>query len=593
MHSHSETGLLSGRGGRDLFAACARLDNRAELAEALGLPAAELVRTSDAALLLAMFERWGGDGVARCLGAFAFAHWDAEARRLTLGRDCLGHHSLLFHRNGDTVVFSNRLSALLAMPDVPRAIDELGVANFLVVNRREGRRTAYRGVERTPSRSLVTIDRSGTRDSPYWTPDFDAPPPYARDEDYIERARELFDQAVVSAAAGSNEVAIATSGGLDSSAIAATMARLGSVKHIFCYTTLPSPDADVIVSPRLYRDERDKVEALGRMHPALDINFTTTEDRHFSDDDHAPYFAQALLPRFGGMGIGKVGFMIDTLSQYRLVLFGTRGNFGLTWTGQYSLLALLRGGHWGGFARELPLVARHSQRSVARTLISDVLRAGMPAGVRRLWHKIRGRTPPMARYSALNPDFVAQNDLARLWREQRFDPWFEQDGWNPARLRAWQLFDKAGADRDNPGWIEERYGLAVRDPHSDRRLLEFALAVPEPLYCRNGVPRSFARAVFADRLPREILSEIRRGSNNMAWFRKLDLKRPQIAAEIERLEASPAARCLIDLPRLKRLLAEWPKDEQAARLHLADYNNVLARGLHIGRFIRWVEEGNA
>src|SRR5262249_58203030 len=70
------------RRSSDLFAACARLDNRVELGAALGLAPTDLARTRDAVLILRMMERWGDAGVARCLGAFAFALWDADARRL-------------------------------------------------------------------------------------------------------------------------------------------------------------------------------------------------------------------------------------------------------------------------------------------------------------------------------------------------------------------------------------------------------------------------------------------------------------------------------------------------------------------------------
>src|ERR1700719_3377865 len=73
-----------------LFAALARIDNRDELGAELGLAGAELARTPDAGLLRSMYERFGDAGVARCLGAFSFAHWDGDARRLTLGRDWLG-----------------------------------------------------------------------------------------------------------------------------------------------------------------------------------------------------------------------------------------------------------------------------------------------------------------------------------------------------------------------------------------------------------------------------------------------------------------------------------------------------------------------
>src|SRR5206468_2310385 len=69
------------RGG--LFAALARLDNREELGAALGLMPAEIRAAADPLLIRCAIERWGDAGVARCLGAFAFALWESEAGRLT------------------------------------------------------------------------------------------------------------------------------------------------------------------------------------------------------------------------------------------------------------------------------------------------------------------------------------------------------------------------------------------------------------------------------------------------------------------------------------------------------------------------------
>src|SRR5262249_29390389 len=122
------------REGDELFAAIARLDNREELGDALGLASRELAGETDAVLIRRMYERWGDAGVARCLGAFAYASWDARARRLTLARDCLGLRPLFFHLGPRRAVFATTLRALFALPDVPRAIDEIELANFLALN---------------------------------------------------------------------------------------------------------------------------------------------------------------------------------------------------------------------------------------------------------------------------------------------------------------------------------------------------------------------------------------------------------------------------------------------------------------------------
>jgi asparagine synthase (glutamine-hydrolysing) len=231
---------------------------------------------------------------------------------------------------------------------------------------------------------------------------------------------------------------------------------------------------------------------------------------------------------------------------------------------------------------------------MARIFAGEVLMPTLPMGLRRLAYRLRGRDPDsVAQHSALNPAFIAETGLAKQWQADGFDPWFLPSDWNAARWRADRLFDYNQHARDSRGLSEEVGGFETRDAHADRRLLEFTLSVPEPLFRRDAVPRSFARRVLADRLPREILDERRRGVNTPGWFRSLDTRRDDIARDIESLEASPLARRLIDLPRLRGLMQRWPKDEHEAQQRVEDYRRALARGVHVGRFVRWVEGGNA
>jgi asparagine synthase (glutamine-hydrolysing) len=580
--------------GRPMFVGAARLDNRAELDAALGIAPVEAGQISHPAVLSRLLERWGDEGIARCVGAFAFARWEAGPRRLTLGRDCLGYQPLFFHRRRDFVAFATTLNMLLAVPGVPRELDEIVLAGFLVLNLREARRTFYRGVERVPSRTLVTIDAGGVNHRYYWAPKLDSTPPYRRDQDYIDRARELFDQAVASATAGTDRVAIATSGGLDSSAVAATVARLGEVKRIECYSLVTLSGAEIEIEPSKYADERGKVEALGRMYPVLDIHFLAPQVPHHVEEDDTFHFAKTSLPVLNPASVGLLGFLGDAVvaAGHRQLLMGTRGNFGLSWVGDYSLLALLRDRQWRAFAHELGAIARNSGRGLRRTIGRDVVLRAAPHAMRRPINRWLGHDPDgVARYSGINPDFIATHDLLSVWRREGFDPLFAFAAEPPAAVRAHLLFDFNLFGRDSSGL--DFHGYEIREPHTDRRLLEFLLTVPEPLYRRDGVPRSFARAVLADRLPDEILSERRRGRQDVNWFQRLDQKKKTLAAAIERLEGSPTARQLIDLPRLKGLLRQWAADQHAAQKRVPEFELTLTRAVHVGNFIRWVEGGNA
>jgi asparagine synthase (glutamine-hydrolysing) len=218
----------------------------------------------------------------------------------------------------------------------------------------------------------------------------------------------------------------------------------------------------------------------------------------------------------------------------------------------------------------------------------------MPDGIRRLISRCRGRDPDSsARYSALNAAFIIESGLVQRWREQSFDPWFGVKGWQPARHRAYHLFDYNQMGHDWRAITKEIHGHEMRNPLADRRLLEFALTVPEQMYRRDGIPRSFARDVLADRLPREILDDPKRGTNGVTWFRRLNSRRQEVIDELDNIEASPLGRRLLDVARLKRIADQWPADENAAELRGQEFKVVLSRGVHIGRFIRWVEGENA
>jgi asparagine synthase (glutamine-hydrolysing) len=582
--------------GRGLFAALARLDNRDELGERLHIPLPELAAISDPALLMRIVEREGEAGIARCLGAFAFASWDEKQRRLILGRDCLGiNYASFFHRGPNFCAFATSLPALLSLPFVPREVDAIELANFMAMNFRATHRTVYRGIDRVASRTLATFEPAATNHRRYWSPAFDPAPPFRPEDDYIQQARDLFDRAVAAATGGDRHIAVSTSGGLDSSAVAATAARLGLAERVTCYTLAPPEGAASNPHPSRYQDETDKVVALQRMHPTLDLRLLRPETPHPFETNPEHYFAATGVPVLDPTNLGWFSSLHDAVAadSHRLLLDGSYGNLGLTWDGKFALRALLRERDWRALAREVPLMAAEDGVGPARILMSHILLPSAPAPVSRLVHHLRGRDPDSAsRYSALNPIFIADCDLVRQWRETGFDPWFGKSETEAARHRAFQLFDNNQPARDFMASLNERYGFEARAPHADRRLLEFALTVPEPLYRRNGVARSFARSVFADRLPPEILHERKRGAQGGAWFRRLNTRRHDVAADLERFETSPLTSRLLDLPRLKRLVTTWPADEHVALARTSDYMIVLTRAMHFGRFICWVENGS-
>jgi asparagine synthase (glutamine-hydrolysing) len=135
-------------------------------------------------------------------------------------------------------------------------------------------------------------------------------------------------------------------------------------------------------------------------------------------------------------------------------------------------------------------------------------------------------------------------------------------------------------------------GVTGSDPFSDRRVIEFCLSLPADQFKRAGIGRRLARVAFADRLPPEITGNTRRGAQNVEWFRRLAPHRDRFVADLEQMESSPLASRLLDLPRLRRALAELPdNEEEAYRGNWLRRHNFL-RGIHIARYLAWIDPSN-
>jgi asparagine synthase (glutamine-hydrolysing) len=109
---------------------------------------------------------------------------------------------------------------------------------------------------------------------------------------------------------------------------------------------------------------------------------------------------------------------------------------------------------------------------------------------------------------------------------------------------------------------------------------------------RDGTPRALARRALADRVPKLVLESRGSGMDSADWHERLTAARGEVAEEIERLAAcAPAARAL-DLPRLRRLVENWPTGGWDRADVSSPYRLALLRGLSAGHFLRRAMRGN-
>ena len=236
---------LCGQGGSVVLVADVRLDNRDELVRALNIFSTRARLLSDADVLLAALERWDEACLERLVGDYAFIRWDSARRQLLLARDPLGQRPLHYHHGTRFFAVASMPKGLHALPEVPYAPDQERTAEWLASVPRSGTKSYFSSVERVEPGHVVSVTPNGVRARRFWLPRRHAISLRGPLE-YAEALRERLDDAVRCRLRGARDVAAHLSGGLDSSAVSATAARLlaPSGGRVVAFTAVPREGYD-------------------------------------------------------------------------------------------------------------------------------------------------------------------------------------------------------------------------------------------------------------------------------------------------------------------------------------------------------------
>ena len=266
---------VTGAGGRYTMVFDGRLDNRGDIAATLGIDAADLRMLSDADLAVRSWERWATDAFNRWVGEFAVIIWDAGEQRLLAVRDQLGCRALSYHLTADRIVLASAPKGLHALGDIPRAIDEQKLADALCQLYADGERSYFENVRHVRTASTLIVRCKDVETIRYYqVSESVRDVRYARDEDYVDAARDLLETAVRSCLRSPGPVGSFMSGGLDSSTVAVTAARMlaQTGKQLPTFTWVPEPGWDGRLEKHCYGDETPYVQQIAAQHPAIELN---------------------------------------------------------------------------------------------------------------------------------------------------------------------------------------------------------------------------------------------------------------------------------------------------------------------------------
>src|SRR3982750_2883179 len=179
---------------------------------------------SDTEVIVHGYEQWGASCVEKFRGMFAFAVWDAGARRLLLARDRVGVKPLYYAElPGRGIVFGSELKSLLEDPEVPRQWRPAASAAYPTLLYIPAPATIYQGIHKLEPGHVLIAEKGTVRTSRYWDLTFTGDGDARKESDYLEELDALLRESVALRQIADVPLGAFLSGGIDSSAVAAYM----------------------------------------------------------------------------------------------------------------------------------------------------------------------------------------------------------------------------------------------------------------------------------------------------------------------------------------------------------------------------------
>lgn len=179
----------------------------------------------DTEAILHLYEDHGERCVDFLRGMFAFAIWDQKKRTLLLARDRLGIKPLYYWHDGTRVAFGSEIKAILQAPGVPRQINPEALHDYLTYLCVPAPKSMFAGIFKLPAGHTAVLNTHGLSIRQYWDLSF-GERSRDREEVLCERFLGELEESVRIHLLADVPLGAFLSGGVDSSAVVAMMARL-------------------------------------------------------------------------------------------------------------------------------------------------------------------------------------------------------------------------------------------------------------------------------------------------------------------------------------------------------------------------------
>jgi len=464
--------------------------------------------SSDTEALVHLYEEYGAEGISRLRGMFAYAIWDSKKKSILLARDRFGKKPLHYSVTSEGLFFGSELKCL-RVAGVPLSLDTESLKLYLQFTWVPDPRSIFEGVKKVLPGGWLEYSADGSvREGRYWTlpaPAQEAPAGWT-ERQAQEELREIFDESVRLRMMADVPLGAFLSGGIDSSAVVASMA-------------MQSPDRIKTFSvgfEEVSHSELPYAKAVadryGTEHHTLmvrpdSVDLIGTLVKHFDE----PFGDSSAIPTYL---VSKFA-----AEHVKVILSGDGGDE--LFAGYDSFFAVERLKRWDS----LPMPVRAGFRWISGQLPYSAYGKNFLHGI--------GRKTELERYfeftyvpyplsrSLLRPKWLMKMDEADI--RNSFHDNLLPEGTD---VLTQALYFEATAKLTGDMLVKvDRMSMAasleVRCPLLDSRLAEFAARIPHSWKMRGGQGKACFLDAMRDRLPDAVWNRPKQGFSVplSKWFR--------------------------------------------------------------------------
>lgn len=459
---------------------------------------------SDTEVILHGYRVWGKGVLQRLNGMFAFAIWDAKRNEMFLARDRVGKKPLYYSHFNNVHLFGSEIKSILSWPGFKREANLEAIHHYLTYQYVPSPLTAFDGIKKLPPAHYMVI-KPGNEPliKKYWQ--LNSPEKAKRKSEsvLVEELDELLHNSVKARMISDVPIGAFLSGGVDSSAIVAIMAK---------YSEKPIKTFTIGFEEKDY-DESDYARQVATLYGTEHHEFNVKPDAmallpelvwHYNE----PFADASAIPTYY---ISKM-----TSEHVKVVLNGDGGDESFIGYQRYLTCR-----SW--LDDDLNILNRFQWKNHAKKILTKL-------GVRK--YNIHNLTNlpqmyegPMAFFYDSHKSLGYGNALKEYHNNfsmERLSPFFSNSV-DPAASAAWAdihtyLPDDLLVKVDVATMA---HSLEARSPLLDYKLMEWAASVPSDMKLKGNETKSILKTTLKPYLPDDILYRPKMGFGVPLehWFR--------------------------------------------------------------------------